>query len=378
MLQRHSLIQAENSLLHNAVADAAAEQTCSIAHIPLTGDGSKFVSAQFPAVARKGSRSRRRFLHSGQALCPNLHIVQLAVVQRMTVGAHVAEGEILTGNPVGGSFLGSGVDVVVIHRSQLLTVHTQVDHVGAVGCDLVGQTIDMLGRAVDAIITGTDTVVIVMGTVPIADGNKLTVLVAEQEGRIGDSPGSGGGQQHGTAGEAAGGFPLHHPRLVMLQNYAAAQAVNCLTHIAVGNAAMEHFGLIEYIAAIGDGAEFIAIQLPAVIIRTGGTHGRIVNIAFEIADTVMVGIGCRSAAIGSKVELTGGGTDRTVFHLEKAGIGSAGDEEGQGRIVTEVSGGPLQIINQHRALVDGFHRGIAGQRQKNLAIVIVKALLCKS
>ena len=141
---------------------------------------------------------------------------------------------------------------------------------------------------------------------------------------------------------------------------------------------MEHFGLIEYIAAIGDGAEFIAIQLPAVIIRTGGTHGRIVNIAFEIADTVMVGIGCRSAAIGSKVELTGGGTDRTVFHLEKAGIGSAGDEEGQGRIVTEVSGGPLQIINQYRALVDGFHRGIAGQRQKNLAIVIVKALLCKS
>ena len=295
----------------------------------------------------------------------------------MSVGTHIAEGKIFAGDPVGGRLLGSGIDIIVVHCSQFFTVHAQIDHVGAVDRELIGQAVDMLFRSVNAIISRTDAVVLMGGTVPIADGNKFTVLVTEQERRIGDSPGSGSSQHHGAAAEAAGGFPLHDPRLVMLQNHGTAQAVNCLIHSTVVDTAMEQTCFVKDIAAIRDGPEFIIIQLPAIIIRPGGAHGRIVTIIFKIADTVMVGIGSRLAAVRTEVELSGGGTDGTVLHLKESCIGSAGNEKRQRRIVAEVAGGALQIINHHCALIDGFCRGIAGQRKKHFSVVIIKALLGK-
>ena len=379
VLQSYRMVHAVDSLGHHAVADAASEQAQSVAHIAVTGDGCKVVSVQLPAVASRRCLNRilNRLLHFRLALCPNLHIIQLAVIQRMTIRANVAEGKVLTGNPVGGGFLRSCIDVVVIHGAQLFTVHAQVNHVGAIVCNLVGQTVSMLSSAVNAVISQTDAIVAVRRTVPVANGDELAVFVAEQEGGIGDPPGSGGGQQHGAITKATGRLPFHDPRLVMLQDHTAAEVENRLVHGAVGKAAMEHRCLIEHIAAIGDGGEFITLELPAVIVCACGAHGRIVNIAFEVADTVMIGIGSGSATIGSKVKLSGGGTDCAVFHFKQAGKRIAGDEEGQRRIVSEIAGSAFQIINYHCALVDGLHIGIAGQGQKELPIVIVKALLGK-
>lgn len=56
----------------------------------------------------------------------------------MTVGTHVAKRKVLAGNPVGSGLLGGSVDIVVVHGAQLFTVHAQIDHVGAVGGDLIG------------------------------------------------------------------------------------------------------------------------------------------------------------------------------------------------------------------------------------------------
>ena len=366
MHQFHGLLQTVSCIGVCGAGNGTSVKGCGIGGQALTGYGVEIVGSLptigIPLILR-------------QAFGPNLHIVQMTVVQRMTIRAHVAEGKVFTGDPVGGCLLRGGIDIVVVHGAQLFAVHAQIDHIGAIGRNLVGQAVDMLLGAVNAIISRTNAVVTMRRTVPVTDGDELTVLVTEQEGRIGDTTGSGGSQQHGTAAEAAGGLPLHDPGLVMLQNHTAVQAVNRLIHGAIGNVAMEQACLIKDIAAFGDRLEFITLQLPAVIIRAGGTHGRIINIVFKIADTVMIGIGSRLAAVGSKIELACGGTDGAILHLKETGISGTGHMEGQGRIVAKVTGCTLQIINQHCTLIDGLHIGIAGQRQENLAIVIIKALL---
>ena len=365
--QHHSVIQTVGRQRVGAVGQGASVHIGLVGGEAVGGDRGQSIGGGLPTVIVRGILR--------DAIGPDLQVGQVHIAHRMAVGADIAEGEVLTGHPVGGGVLVCGVDVIVVHCAQLHAVHTEVDHIGAVGGDFIGQTVGMLSISVNAVVRQRQTVVVVTGAVPRAKGDKAAALMAEQEGRVRHATSPGTGQHHTATAEVTAGFPFHNPRQIMLQNHGTLQAVDTLGHHVIVDIAVEPLSTVEHVAAIGDGNKLVIHGLPTVVGRTDGALGRIVGIAVVIAHRVIVGIGCGFPALDAEEQPSGGGANRHVLDLKQTGIVAADHTEGQAGVVLHIAGSAFHIINRHDTVVDGLYSGVTAQGQEHLAVVVVKALL---
>ena len=310
MAQHHGLGEPEAGGSMGGAADGAVVDVRGVLGVTGAGDGNKVVPGGLP--------TENIFHILRFSVSPDLQIIQLHLVDGVAKGALVAEGKVLAADPVVGDILLLGANEIIVHGSQLSAVYAEIDHVGAIGGDLIGQPVHMLCGAVNAVVREPDAVVIVLGAGIVAQGDILALLIAEQVGLVGNVAGLAPGQQHGTAAEGTGGFPLHHPGNVMLQHHGAAHVVNAHVHFVVGNAAVDLDGIVEGVAPVHAADPLIVHRLPAIVCRGKGAHGRVVNIAHEEAAGIVIGVRRGLAAVGAEIELAVGVADRHVLDLKKA------------------------------------------------------------
>ena len=150
-----------------------------------------------------------------------MDVIQIVIVQGVVDGADVGEGKVLAGYPAGGFSLTGGTDVIIVHGTQFLVVYAEVDHVGAIGSDLIGQPIHVGGCAVNAVDAEINAVVVVLTAAKLANGDQGTAGSTENIGSAGPIGVQFAGKQHAIA-TGTGGFPLYDPRKVMLQHHRSA------------------------------------------------------------------------------------------------------------------------------------------------------------
>ena len=177
----------------------------------------------------------------------------------------IVKDQILTIQPIGGSSLRIDTQIIVVHRANLHIIHKQIDHVGAVGSDAIGQPVNMACGAIDAMVRKHNTEILMTCRVTITQRQKAAVGVTEQEGCIVRVAAVRGGQQESTAGQSAIGLPFHTPGAVMHQHDFIIQTISRLGVDAIGKRASVHSSVILSKVAGGRG-QCITGSIPAEII----------------------------------------------------------------------------------------------------------------
>ena len=243
----------------------------------------------------------------GDAALPNLEVLHLTG-DGVAVSAQTGEGQILAVQPVHGGVLGGGAPEIVVHGPDLRAVHIQIDHVGAVGGDPVGQAIHMAVGIADAHVGQPDAVVVMAAARPLAESQNTA---AEQVGGVFRVAIVVRRQDHGASRIGTG--PLDAPRPVMEQLDVEGRIILCRRIGGAGDrTGLQRQGVVGVVEA-GDIAQGVAGGLPAEGIRL---------------------IHCATDAIAPDLDILDGVVDRMVV----------GAEVGEGEVLTgdPVGGGALR------------------------------------
>ena len=334
--QHHGLVHAEIGAEDGIALNVGIDMGHIVARIAVGGHAGHGVIADLPAVA------------VGCVICrdtifPDLEIADAAVIDLALQSTHVAEGKVPATDPVHLGIPVGQTGEIIVHGADLHAVHTEVDHVGAVGIDAVVQAIDMGCRAVDANIRQIDAVVAVLIVGTVAKRNQTGTGVAEQIGCIVCVIPLMGRQQHGATGELTLGLPLHDPRAVMPQHHIPAQLILGAAELATGHAASHHIGGIGGQTCAGNGVEAVICHFPAVDV--GFVHAVLQALAPDLnvlqiglIDPVLMGAEVRESQIlagqpvgrgllaGQTDEIIVHGTNFNAIHTEVDHIGAIGQE----------------------------------------------------
>ena len=191
-------------------------------------------------------------MHMLRTVLPHLNVVNIAISDGVGVGSHMGKDQILPVQPVHSLFFIRSANPVVIHRTNFLIIHIQVNHIGTICVDPVFQLVSMINSSVNAVCTQFDTVIVVLSTGTYTKCDKIAVVAAIQIGGIRCCAGLRACKQQRTVGgirPCAFGLPLNDPRLIVFQDHGITQGVLHLAELAVGNAAADHCQLVFCITA---------------------------------------------------------------------------------------------------------------------------------
>ena len=291
--------------------------------------------------------------------------VVICAVQGVSGVAQIVKGEVPAADPIGGGVLIGQAREDIVHRSQLLAVHTEVDHVGAAG-DLVGQAVGVLLGDVDVVIRQINAIVAVLGAVIVTHGDQ-SVAVAEQIGGVGVVAALCRGQQEGAAGETALCLPFHAPGTVMQQLHCLVQ-----TECAVGIGGSGERAVINGGIVVACGTDQIAVAGGPAVAVGGGRGGAVgpdlqivqlairqrVHIRADIAEgEVLAADPVGGGSLGHRTQIIViQSAQLLAVHAEVDHVGAAGDLVGQavgmlGCAVNAVAGQAETVVVVSRAVV---------------------------
>ena len=176
------------------------------------------------------------------AIFQDLQISVLAAHRIATV-THIVKHQILAVKPVGSGIQIGSTAVGIVHRTDLRTVHIEIDHVGAIGGNLVAQPIGMLRSAVNAVIIQINATVGMTGSV-IGTQEEQVRVVAEQEGGKGISA-TLSSRKEEDAGGLTLRLPFDAPFPIVHQLHRLTQPEASLVISGAGNTAViDHGGIL--------------------------------------------------------------------------------------------------------------------------------------
>ena len=298
-------------------------------HIAVTADGTGMGGV---ALLGAGGFGDYGFIYMFMSAFPDCNILDGAVIEAVGVRAHVGEDEILAAEPLGGGLLVGGAHEVVGHGADLLAVHQQVDHVAAVLCDPVFQTVGVQRGPIDAMIRQRDAVVVAAGGGLLAHGDNAPGIALEDVAGIVVCVYLIGGKHScaAAAGILEGTFtlPLHDPRLLVAQDHRRCNVIAGGTENTVGGGACG-FGQGVLACQIG------AVELPAIVL--GGVD-----------------------ALGGDDHIAGDSSNGNLTVLRVVAVcgdilAAHGDGNGQG-----ISGGSCQLHGEAGAVHHDLIRAVVG------------------
>ena len=202
------------------------------------------------------------------ACFPNIDVFHRAVVQGEVGSAEMADDQVAARQIIACGAQRICARKGLVHGADLHIVHEQPNHIAAVGCHAVFQSVNMLRSAVDAVVAQCNAVLQMSAGGVFPKGQQPVFRALKQIGRGGTAGACGIAEQHtaavGVAVPCAAALPLHRPRHIVQKCHRLCQSVLRLAEHAVDGSARPLGQLVFVPNAVGHAHQIGAVECPAI------------------------------------------------------------------------------------------------------------------